>query len=446
MFETIVALATAPLKSALAIVRLSGDDCFDVVNKFFSKKINFKENEKNKIYHGYILNNNEKVDEVVLLAYKNPFSFTGEDSVEIISHGSPLIYNEIIEIALKNGARMATNGEYSSRSFMHNKLDLIQAESINDLINAETKEARDIIMQSLDGSTSSLITPLKKDFGDLLSLIEVNIDYPEYLDIEVANKEKITNVLIKNKEYITSLINNANKSKLIRNGINVVILGRPNVGKSSLLNALINEDKAIVTDIKGTTRDIVEAKFNLNGLLINLYDTAGIHESNDFIENIGIKKSKDKINEADLIICLFDSINFNDEDKEILSLIKNKNHIICINKKDLLSNNELNNNDYVYISALNKDIDSLKERILINLGLKDTNIKNVSISNTREIGILESINSLIDSTLIDLNNDLSLDLISININSIYLKILELTGEDHDFDIAKEIFSRFCVGK
>ena len=446
MFETIVALATAPLKSALAIVRLSGDDCFDVVNKFFSKKINFKENEKNKIYHGYILNNNEKVDEVVLLAYKNPFSFTGEDSVEIISHGSPLIYNEIIEIALKNGARMATNGEYSSRSFMHNKLDLIQAESINDLINAETKEARDIIMQSLDGSTSSLITPLKKDFGDLLSLIEVNIDYPEYLDIEVANKEKITNVLIKNKEYITSLINNANKSKLIRNGINVVILGRPNVGKSSLLNALINEDKAIVTDIKGTTRDIVEAKFNLNGLLINLYDTAGIHESNDFIENIGIKKSKDKINEADLIICLFDSINFNDEDKEILSLIKNKNHIICINKKDLLSNNELNNNDYVYISALNKDIDSLKERILINLGLKDSNIKNVSISNTREIGILESINSLIDSTLIDLNNDLSLDLISININSIYLKILELTGEDHDFDIAKEIFSRFCVGK
>ena len=446
MFETIVALATAPLKSALAIVRLSGDDCFDVVNKFFSKKINFKENEKNKIYHGYILNNNEKVDEVVLLAYKNPFSFTGEDSVEIISHGSPLIYNEIIEIALKNGARMATNGEYSSRSFMHNKLDLIQAESINDLINAETKEARDIIMQSLDGSTSSLITPLKKDFGDLLSLIEVNIDYPEYLDIEVANKEKITNVLIKNKEYITSLINNANKSKLIRNGINVVILGRPNVGKSSLLNALINEDKAIVTDIKGTTRDIVEAKFNLNGLLINLYDTAGIHESNDFIENIGIKKSKDKINEADLIICLFDSINFNDEDKEILSLIKNKNHIICINKKDLLSNNELINNNYVYISALNKDIDSLKERILINLGLKDTNIKNVSISNTREIGILESINSLIDSTLIDLNNDLSLDLISININSIYLKILELTGEDHDFDIAKEIFSRFCVGK
>ena len=404
------------------------------------------QNEKNKIYHGYILNNNEKVDEVVLLAYKNPFSFTGEDSVEIISHGSPLIYNEIIEIALKNGARMATNGEYSSRSFIHNKLDLIQAESINDLINAETKEARDIIMQSLDGSTSSLITPLKKDFGDLLSLIEVNIDYPEYLDIEVANKEKITNVLIKNKEYITSLINNANKSKLIRNGINVVILGRPNVGKSSLLNALINEDKAIVTDIKGTTRDIVEAKFNLNGLLINLYDTAGIHESNDFIENIGIKKSKDKINEADLIICLFDSINFNDEDKEILSLIKSKNHIICINKKDLLSNNELNNKDYVYISALNKDIDSLKEKILINLGLKDTNIKNVSISNTREIGILESINSLIDSTLIDLNNDLSLDLISININSIYLKILELTGEDHDFDIAKEIFSRFCVGK
>ncbi len=446
MFDTIVALATAPLKSALAIVRLSGNDCFDIVNKFFSKKINFKDNEKNKIYHGYILNNDEKVDEVVLLAYKNPYSFTGEDSVEIISHGSPLIFNEIIEIALKNGARMATNGEYSSRSFMNNKLDLIQAESINDLINAETKEAKNIIIQSLDGSTSKLIEPIKKDFGDLLSLIEVNIDYPEYLDIEEANKEKITSVLNKNKEYITSLINLGNKTKLIRNGINLVILGRPNVGKSSLLNALINEDKAIVTDIKGTTRDIVEAKFNLNGLIINLYDTAGIHESNDLIENIGIKKSKEKINDADLILCLFDNEEFNEEDKEILDLVKNKNHLICINKLDLRDNSKIKNKDYIYISALNKDIDSLKESILINLGLKDTNIKNTSISNTREIGILESILELINSTLIDLNNDLSLDLISMNIQSIYLKILELTGEDHDFDIAKEIFSRFCVGK
>ena len=446
MFETIVALATAPLKSALAIVRLSGDDCFTICNKFFSKKISFKENEKNKIYHGYIVDNDTKIDEVVLLAYKNPYSFTGEDSVEIISHGSPLIFNEIIEIALKNGARMATNGEYSSRSFMHNKLDLIQAESINDLINSETKEARDIVMQSLDGSTSSLITPIKKDFGDLLSLIEVNIDYPEYLDIEEANKEKIESVLNKNLEYINSLIETGNKTKLIRNGINLVILGRPNVGKSSLLNALINEDKAIVTDIQGTTRDIVEAKFNLNGLIINLFDTAGIHESNDFIENIGIKKSKEKVDEADLIVALFDSTDFNQEDKEILELIKNKNHIICINKEDLLKDSDIKNPEYVYISALNKEIEPLKDAILSNLGLKNTNIKNVSISNTREIGILENIKKIINDTLIDLNNDLSLDLISMNIQSIYLKVLELTGEDHDFDIAQEIFSRFCVGK
>ena len=194
------------------------------------------------------------------------------------------------------------------------------------------------------------------------------------------------------------------------------------------------------------TRDIVEAKFNLNGLIINLFDTAGIHESNDFIENIGIKKSKEKVDEADLIVALFDSTDFNQEDKEILELIKNKNHIICINKEDLLKDNDSKNPEYVYISALNKEIEPLKDAILSNLGLKNTNIKNVSISNTREIGILENIKKIINDTLIDLNNDLSLDLISMNIQSIYLKVLELTGEDHDFDIAQEIFSRFCVGK
>lgn len=446
MFDTIVALATPPLKSALGIIRLSGDNCFDVVNNFFSKKINFKDEEKNKILYGFILDNDKEIDEVILLAYKSPFSFTGENSVEIICHGSPLISNFIIELAIKNGARMAINGEFSSRSYLHGKMDLIKAESINDLINCETIKAHDIIIQSLDGSTSKLINPIKKDFADLLSLIEVNIDYPEYTDIEEVNKEKIKVILNKNYSYIDNLIQNGNKSNLVRNGINVVIIGKPNVGKSSLLNALINEDKAIVTDIKGTTRDIVEAKMNLDGILVNLFDTAGIHESSDFIENIGIKKSMEKINSCDLIIGVFDSINFDEEDKEILKMLKDKNNIICINKKDLEINKKNINENYIYISAINKDIDDLKKAILIKLGLLNESFDLPSISNTRELGLLKSVNKMIKDTLKEVDNDISIDLISSSIQSIYLKILEITGEDHDFDIAKEIFSRFCVGK
>ena len=282
MFETIVALATAPIKSALAIIRLSGDDCFFVVDKFFSKEL--KNITKSTILHGFIKDNEEIVDEVVLLAYKGPHSFTGEDSVEIIAHGSPLIFNKIIEVAVKNGARLALGGEFSSRSYMNNKMDLIQAESINDLINAESEESKKISMMALTGQTSTLIAPLKKSFGDILSLIEVNIDYPEYTDIEEANFEKIDEFCAENIKYIEKLIENGNKGRIIKDGIKVALVGKPNVGKSSILNALLEEDKAIVTDIKGTTRDVVEGKINLNGVVINLFDTAGIRESKDFVE------------------------------------------------------------------------------------------------------------------------------------------------------------------
>lgn len=442
MLETIVALATPPLRSALAIIRLSGEDCFKIVSKFFTKEINV---DKSTIIYGYIIDKekNEKIDEVILLAYKGPRSFTGEDSIEIISHGSPVIFNNIIELAIKNGARLATGGEYTSRAYMNGKMDLIQAESINDLINAESKEAKKLILMSLDGTISKLIYPIKKDLGDLLSNIEVNIDYPEYEDIEVVNKEKIDKVLIKNINYIDSLIKNGEKGKIIRDGINVAIVGKPNVGKSSILNALLNEDKAIVSDIKGTTRDIVEGKIILNGIVINLFDTAGIRESNDFIEEIGIKKSRKTIDNADLIIAVFDNKNLDDEDKEILSLIKNKNYILVMNKKDI--NND-DNKEFIHISAINNDIDLLKNKIIENLGLSKENYINPSISNARELGILNNVKDLMNKILIDNKNGLPIDLINVDIKSCYLQILSLLGEDHDFDIAKEIFSRFCVGK
>lgn len=443
MFETIVALATAPMKSALSIVRLSGDDCFSIVSKFFSK--NIEGETKNKILHGFIMDGEETVDEVVLLVYKNPRSFTGEDSVEIICHGSPLIYKRIVEVAIKNGARQATGGEFSSRSYFHGKLDLMQAESINDLINAETEESKRMSMYALKGETSALVAPIKKELGDILSLIEVNIDYPEYLDIEEANSDKILAFCDDFERKIGILIDNGRKGNVIKDGINVAIVGKPNVGKSSILNAMLNEEKAIVTDVKGTTRDVVEGKMNLNGILLNLFDTAGIRESTDKVEEIGIKKSLDKLNESDIVLAVFDSSNFDEEDKEILKLVEGKNTIVVYNKKDLISDAEKQENA-LYISAINKDINVLKEAIYNKLNLKEENFTTPSIANARELGILENVRSIMKQVKNDTLNGVPVDIVNSEIKEAYLKILSLTGEDFDFDIAKEIFSRFCVGK
>lgn len=441
MFETIVALATPPLKSALAIVRLSGDDCFFIVSKFFTK--NVEKVEKNTIFHGYIKDEEDYVDEVVLLAYKGPRSFTGEDSVEIMCHGSPLIFNKIIKVALKNGARLATNGEFSSRAYAHGKLNLMQAESINDLINAETEESKKLSLLALKGDTTKLIEPLKKSLGDILSLIEVNIDYPEYLDIEEANNEKIVEICKENIKYIEKLVKDGIKGNIIKDGINVAIVGKPNVGKSSILNALLNENKAIVTNIKGTTRDIVEGKINLNGVVINLFDTAGIRESNDEVESIGIEKSISKLKDSDIVLCVFDSQDFDDEDNKIIELVKNKNCIFVYNKVDLIKGKD---DDKLYVSAINKDVEKLKEAIINKLGLSQENYDNPSIANTREIGILENIKEILEHVLIDVKAEIPLDLINSELKDAYLKTLSILGEDNDFDIAKEIFSRFCVGK
>ena len=305
MFETIVALATAPIKSALAIVRLSGDDVFEVVDKCFSKDLsNIKERT---ILYGSIINGGEKIDDVVLLAYKGPKSFTGEDSIEIICHGSPLISKQIMEACIKNGARMATNGEFSSRAYMHNKIDLVQAEAINDVVNSTTKEAKKLNLLSLDGKTSDLIKPIKTRIADILSLIEVNIDYPEYEDIEVANKDKIVEVIDELIPQIDVLLSDGEKAKIINEGVKIALVGKPNVGKSSLLNAFLGEDRAIVTDIAGTTRDVVEGNVNIDGLVLHLFDTAGIRDSKDTIESIGIERSKKTIKEADIVVVVLDS-------------------------------------------------------------------------------------------------------------------------------------------
>ena len=439
MFETIVALATAPIKSALSIIRLSGDDAFDVVSKCFSKDL--KNIKEKTILFGSIYNNEEKIDEVVLLAYKGPKSFTGEDSVEIICHGSPLISKQIIETCIKNGARMATNGEFSSRAYMHNKIDLVQAEAINDVINATTKEAKNLSLLSLDGKTSELVKPIKTRIADLLSLIEVNIDYPEYEDIEIANKDKVISIVDELIPQIDVLVEDGQKAKIINEGVKVALVGKPNVGKSSLLNAFLGEDRAIVTDIAGTTRDVVEGHVNIDGVVLHLYDTAGIRDSEDKIESIGIEKSKKTIKEADIVVVLLDSSNeLDEEDKQILDYTKEYNPIVVYNKDDKNKSNQLS------ISALNNQIQPLIDVIKKRIGLDEKSFSTPALNNTRQLGLLSKAKESLLKAKEDALDGLTIDLISTSLFDAYTSILEILGEANQIDLAKEIFSRFCVGK
>ena len=440
MFETIVALATAPIKSALGIVRLSGDDVFEVVSKCFSKDL--RDIKERTILYGSIINDNEKIDEVVLLAYKGPKSFTGEDSVEIICHGSPLIAKQIIETCIKNGARMATNGEFSSRAYTHNKIDLVQAEAINDVINANTKEAKNLNLLSLDGKTSSLIIPIKTRLADILSLIEVNIDYPEYEDIEVANKETIISTIDELLPQIDSLIADGQKAKIINEGIKVALVGKPNVGKSSLLNAFLGEDRAIVTDIAGTTRDVVEGHANIDGVVLHLFDTAGIRKSDDKIESIGIERSKKAIKEADIVVVVLDGSNeIEKEDQEILDFAKEYNPIVVYNKNDVSKSD-----DVLAISALNGEITPLINAIMERIGIDVKSFSKPALNNARQLGLLAKAKESLNIARNDAKNDLTVDLIATSLFDAYTAVLEILGEANQIDLSKEIFARFCVGK
>lgn len=377
MVDTIVALATAPLKSALAVIRLSGTDALSIFAKVFDKDIS-KISSK-KIVYGHIYDDSEIIDEVVALLFVGPKSFTGENVVEIICHGSMLIANQIIQLFLKHGARLAVQGEFSSRAYLNGKIDLIQAEAINDMINATSNEAKKLSLLSLEGETSKIVIPIKVKIADLLSNIEVNIDYPEYEDIGVVTKQQVIQELTAINEDISKLIAQGHQGKIIKEGINVAIVGRPNVGKSSLLNALLNEEKAIVTDIAGTTRDIVEGQVKIRGITLNLFDTAGIRESSDFVESIGIDKAKKSIQHADLIIVVLDaSQTLTSEDEQLIEMTKDKKRIVVYNKSDLIKQRE---KDAIYISALSKDVESLEKQVLALLGIEEESYLRPSLNN-----------------------------------------------------------------
>ena len=331
--DVIVALATPSMESAIAVIRVSGENSLELLKEIFSNKRDY---EGNKTYYGKIIDNGEVVDEVLVATFKGPRSFTGEDSFEINCHGGMFIVKRIISLCIKKGASLAKRGEFSKRAFLNNKMDLLQAESINDMIRAESELETKLAINGLMGNTSKLILDIESNFLELLSNIEVNLDYPEYDEAEIATKDYVKDCIVGIKEKIDVLIKDSKVGKRIKDGVNIAILGKPNVGKSSILNALLNEEKAIVTDIEGTTRDIVEGQINLNGLKINLLDTAGIRNTENKVEKIGIEKSLSLVEKADLIILVLDSSRkLEEEDYNLLEICKNKKTILVANKKEI---------------------------------------------------------------------------------------------------------------
>lgn len=441
MKNTIVALSSGAIKSAIAIIRISGPDSFNILKNIFSNKQDY---QANKIYFGYIKDKEEVVDEVLVSTFLAPHSFTGEDMVEISCHGNLYIVSKIIELCLSFGAKMAERGEFSKRAFINGKIDLVEAESINDLINANNKQAIKLALNGLKGNTSKYVEKLSADLLDLISQIEVNIDYPEYDEVEELTHLSVLPKLIEMENTLNQVIKDTQKGYLIKEGLNTVILGKPNVGKSSLLNALLKQDKAIVTDIAGTTRDLVEGKIDLNGITLNLIDTAGVHEVNDKIEKIGIDKTLKVLKDAHLVLLVLDnSKNLTDEDNYLLDLTKNYNRIIIFNKNDLKSINQYP--DAVYISALNHDLKQLEDKIKEKFKDLDYNDEPL-LFNARQLGLLKNaLNNVIQAKQ-QASKGQVIDIIAIDIQSAYKNILEILGQSSNLNLLDNIFSKFCLGK
>lgn len=440
MNDTIAAIATANATGAVSIIRISGEEAILIASELINKDLSKKEGYT--ITFGTVQEDNEVVDEVLVSIFRAPKSYTGEDVVEIGCHGGLFITRKILSLCLGKGARLARRGEFTERAFLNGKMDLSQAEGVNDLINATDEVNAKSAMHSLKGSVSKILKPLEEDLTQIISNIEVNIDYPEYDDVHQLTEDEI---LPKAKTWlknIQKLIDEAKKAVNIREGIDTVILGRPNVGKSSLLNALLEEDKAIVTDIAGTTRDIVEGTVRLDGITLNLIDTAGIHESNDIVEKIGIDKSLQALEKAELVIVVIDgSEALTDEDHKLLEMTKNKNRIVVYNKND-----KAIQHDGISISAINGDVEALtnaiKEKYEKELYLASSD----TLNNERQIGLAIQAEQSMKNAICTLEDGMELDLVTIDLENAWISLKEITGKAGKEDLLDEIFSRFCLGK
>lgn len=439
MSETIAAIATAS-GGALSVIRVSGDTAIACVDRIFSKDI--RNANGYTVHYGEIRENEEPVDEVLVTVFRAPKSYTGEDLVEISGHGGSFVTRKVLSLVLGSGARMARRGEFTERAFLNGKMDLSQAESVNDLVKAADEVNARSAVHGIKGSVRRLLEPLIDSLSQIIAMIEVNIDYPEYDDVHQLSEEELKPRVKEWIKEIDALIRKAQAAVTIRSGLNTVILGRPNVGKSSLLNALLEEDKAIVTDIAGTTRDLVEGTVCIDDLTLNLIDTAGIHEAGDVIEQIGIEKSIKALDQADFVIVVIDSTaGITEEDQKLLDLTEGYKRIIVYNKND-----QTEVEGQLSISAINKDIEPLIERIKAMYAEGLLAAKEETLNNERQIGLAINAKQSMEAVLASLNAGDEIDLVTVDLQNAWYALKEITGETGRDDLLDEIFSRFCLGK
>ena len=456
-FDTIAAISTPPGEGAISIVRMSGEEAVSIAQKVFSGK-DLTQAKSHTINYGHIVDpkTHEEIDEVMVSLMLAPKTFTREDVVEINCHGGIVATNRILQLLLVNGARLAEPGEFTKRAFLHGRIDLTQAESVMDLIRAKTDRSMKIALNQLDGNLSHLIDSLRKDILDVLAQVEVNIDYPEYDDVEEMTTKLLKEKAIEIKQRIEQLLKTASQGKIMREGLATALVGRPNVGKSSLLNHLLHEDKAIVTDVAGTTRDVIEEYVNVSGVPVKLIDTAGIRETDDKVEKIGVERSKKAIEQSDLVLLVLNAAeSLTKEDLELIRLTNDKKRIIILNKTDLeekLDRKELaeiSENAPVYATSIlkNEGVEALEEAIskLFFNGIENSQ-STVMVTNARHVALLKKAQNSLDSVLEGISSGMPVDLVQIDMTEAWNLLGEITGESYEDELLDQLFSQFCLGK
>ena len=456
-FDTIAAISTPPGEGAISIVRMSGEEAVSIAQKVFSGK-DLTQAKSHTINYGHIVDpkTHEEIDEVMVSLMLAPKTFTREDVVEINCHGGIVATNRILQLLLVNGARLAEPGEFTKRAFLHGRIDLTQAESVMDLIRAKTDRSMKIALNQLDGNLSHLIDSLRKDILDVLAQVEVNIDYPEYDDVEEMTTKLLKEKAIEIKQRIEQLLKTASQGKIMREGLATALVGRPNVGKSSLLNHLLHEDKAIVTDVAGTTRDVIEEYVNVSGVPLKLIDTAGIRETDDKVEKIGVERSKKAIEQSDLVLLVLNAAeSLTKEDLELIRLTNDKKRIIILNKTDLeekLDRKELaeiSENAPVYATSIlkNEGVEALEEAIskLFFNGIENSQ-STVMVTNARHVALLKKAQNSLDSVLEGISSGMPVDLVQIDMTEAWNLLGEITGEIYEDELLDQLFSQFCLGK
>ena len=452
-FDTIAAISTPLGEGAIGIVRLSGTDSFAIAQKIFTGK-DLSKVASHTLNYGHIVDpdKDEILDEVMVGAMRSPKTFTREDIIEINTHGGIAVTNEILQLVIREGARLAEPGEFTKRAFLNGRVDLTQAEAVMDIIRAKTDKAMNIAVKQLDGSLSDLINNTRQEILNTLAQVEVNIDYPEYDDVEEATTEIIREKTREFEALLTNLLKTARRGKILREGISTAIIGRPNVGKSSLLNNLLREEKAIVTDIEGTTRDVIEEYVNINGVPLKLVDTAGIRETEDIVEQIGVERSKKALKEADLVLLVLNASEpLTDQDRQLLEISQDSNRIILLNKVDLPEKIEIDQlpEDHIKISVLkNQNIDQIEDRInalfFENAGLVEQDA--TYLSNARHISLIEKAVESLQAVNEGLALGMPVDLLQVDLTRTWEILGEITGDAAPDELITQLFSQFCLGK